>query len=221
MNNLTEYFEKYALVSLEKQQKLSRLINEQFADLDLDAGKIRFDKDLEFPFQVLGTESENTLTWLWAWAEEQTEIQQNLMNSSLELKTWGKQHELSEFFTPGIDMDRADGTMLSLIASEVCHASCYYRDQYEGGSLFILLFGETIDRQPSFDVRGMARHVSDLVARYDFNHRNALISYFRIKGLPYSENGPVVTGELATGESIIAEFDEAGGLTMINGNEIG
>jgi drug/metabolite transporter (DMT)-like permease len=56
------------------------------------------------------------------------------------LRAWGEKEGLQEFTLPSVDLDRADGTMLSLIASEVCKASGYYRDPYEGGALFLLLF---------------------------------------------------------------------------------
>ena len=151
MSTFIEYLEKYALVSLEKQEKFRRLIGEHTRELDLDSGLIRFDSDLVFPFQVLGTESNNTLTWLWAWSEEQTEIPPNLIKSSFELKDWGNRHRIREFMMPSVDLNGADGHAISLIATEVCRASCYYRDPYEGGTVYVLIFGKTIDEQPPLD----------------------------------------------------------------------
>ena len=90
MSALTDYLEQSALISLEKQDKLALLIGEDTYDLDLDAGKIRFDNSLEISFQVLGTESDNTLIWLWAWADEQTEeIPADLLRASREIRDWG------------------------------------------------------------------------------------------------------------------------------------
>ena len=57
-------------------------------ELDPDAGKLRFN-GLEFPMQVLGTESDNTLIWLWAWADEHTEVPAGLLQSAIELRNWG------------------------------------------------------------------------------------------------------------------------------------
>src|SRR5208337_2070637 len=59
-NILQTYLERCALITLEKQDKLESLIAESIHELDLDAGKIRFN-DLAFPVQVLGTESDNSL----------------------------------------------------------------------------------------------------------------------------------------------------------------
>jgi hypothetical protein len=136
------------------------------------------------------------------------------------MKAWGAREGVTEFTVPSIDLNRADGTMLSLIASQACAASGYYRDSYEGGTLFILLYGADTNSPTSFDRTGLVRALTDLVSRYDFIHRNALLSYFTIKGLPYSESGDTVNGELAGGERIIAVFDQAGQVLTINGEPL-
>jgi hypothetical protein len=212
MSKLKEYFEQYALLSLEKQDKLVRLIGEHYAELDLDAGKVRFGSNLGFPFQVLGTTSDNTLTWLWAWSEEQTEIPEDLMQSARELKSWGEREGIPEFFEPEVDLNRADGHMISLIASEVGKASCYYRDPYQGGALYLLLFGEAIDSQPPLDRTRLVHHLSELSTTYDLDHRKALLSYLRAKNLAFVENDRVVAGRLESGETLDVEFDDQGRL---------
>ncbi len=105
------YLERYALLSLEKQDKLEALIGEHLHELDLDAGTIRFDR-FQFPMQVIGTESDNTLTWLWAWSDEQTEIPSNLMQSAIQLRTWGSAEGLPEFTLPSVDLNIADGNAI-------------------------------------------------------------------------------------------------------------
>jgi hypothetical protein len=180
----------------------------------------RFDSDRAFPFQVLGTESENSLTWLWAWADEQTEVPDNLLASAIRLRAWGEKEGLPEFTLPSLDLDRADGAMLSLIASEICSASGYYRDHYEGGALFLLLSDVPLDEQQGFDRQGLVRQLADLASRYDFDHRNALRSYLHAKGVPLNESGDTLGAELATGERLIAEFDPAGRVRTINGEPL-
>jgi hypothetical protein len=222
MNTLTHLFEQYALISREKQDKLALLLGDHTHELDLEAGKIRFNDNLEFSFQVLGTESDNTLIWLWAWADEQTEeIPVNLLQASRELRDWGLRKGVQEYSLPSVDLDRADGHVLSMIACELCKAGCYYQDTYDGGSAFILLFDKRIDTQPSFDLKRLSRRFLDLISRYELNHRKALVSYFRIKGLPLTETGPLITGELESGEQLSAGFDERGMLTMLNGKATG
>lgn len=219
MNTLSVSIEHYGLLSLEKQDKLTLLVGEHMHEIDLENGKIRFD-DVEFPFQALGTESDNTLTWLWAWADEQTEVPVDLLTAARELRDWGEREGIREFVVPGVDLDKADGLAFSLIASEVCKASCFYRDVYEGGSLFVLLFDSTIDRQPSFDLARLSKQYSDLISRYEINHRNALLSYLNAKGLSPLSHGSQITGKLETGELLNAEFDNAGRLMSLNGEAI-
>ena len=216
MAKITEYLESYGLVSLEKQEKLARRIGEHAMELDIDSGKIRFSDDLEVPFQLIGTESGNTLTWLWAWADEQPDVPVHLLSAAFQLKDWGEKHDVQEFRSPSVDLNRADGTVISLIASEVCHASCYYRDPYEGGALFVLLFDKSIDSQPPLDLAGLSRGLSNLISLYEFNHRNALLSYFRMKDLSPAESVSKVICELGSGEQMIAEFDDSGRLRLLN-----
>ena len=220
MSNLKRYFERYALVSLEKQARLISFLGEHILDLDLDGGTARFSDSLVFPFQVLGTESDNSLTWLWAWAEEQTEVPPNLLLSARQLRAWGENEGLQELTLPAVDLDRADGTMLSLIASEICKASGFYRDPYEGGTLFLLLSGIALDDHLAFDRRGLVLQLADLASRYDFNHRNALLSYFRARAIPATETGDTVSAELVNGERLVAVFDAAAQVRTINGEAL-
>lgn len=219
MNKLFPYLEKYGLLSLEKQDKLAHVIGEHLHELNLESGKIRFE-NVEFPFQILGTESDNTLTWLWAWAEEQTEIPENLIMAARELKDWGKREDIQEFILPSVDLNRAEGNVFALIASAVCKASCFYRDVYEGGALFILLFDAVIDNQPSFDLARLSRQFLNLISQYELNHKNVLLSYLNTKGLSPLSHGSQITCKLGTGELLNAEFNEAGGLTSLDGEAV-
>ena len=215
---INEYFERFALISLEKQAKFERLTGEHFAEFDLEAGILKINNDLAFPFQVLGTQSDNTLSWLWAWSEEHEEFQPDLITAAMQLKEWGSENGIEEFCIPEVDIEHADGMMISLIAAEVCNASCYYRDVYEGGSVFVQLSGAGIDRQPAFDLSGLLGSFTELASRYDLNHRNVLLSYLRMKGLPCIENGALVTGKLGSGEEIRMEFDGNGRILSLNGD---
>jgi hypothetical protein len=210
MSKLKEHFEQYALLSLEKQDKLARLVGEHLSELDLDAGKVRFGGELEFPFQVLGTESDNTLTWHWAWSAEQAEMPENLMRSAEELRAWGEREGLPEFTEPEIDLSRADGQMISIIASAVGKASCYYRDSYQGGALFLLLFSGAVDSQPGLGLQRLIHHLRELASDYEVNPRKTLLAYLRVKNLSSLESGNKVACRLESGEMLNIEFDDHG-----------
>jgi hypothetical protein len=216
-NALRERLERFALVSLEKQNKLSLTVGDAMHELDLDSGKLRFIGGMEFEFQVLGTESDNSLTWLWAWAEEQTEVPEPLLQTSLRIRSWGVKEGLREFTVPSVDLAQADGDVFALISSGAAEASCYFRDAYAGGAAYLLLNDASIDARPSFDRSGLFRAVSELSSRYKLNQRSALSSYLRMKGLSPMENGSDLIFELETGERVAAEFDDTGGLTTVNG----
>ena len=221
MSKLTKYLEQFALISLEKQDKLDLLLGERTYSLDLDAGKIRFNDNLDFSFQILGTESDITLSWLWAWADEQTEeVPVELIQASHEIRSWGMREGLQEFTFPSVDLHKADGHVLSIISSELCKASCYFRDAYDGGSAFLLLYDKLIDAQPFFDMSRLSRRFLDLISRYEINHRNALLSYLRTRRLSFEEKDSLITCELDSVERLSAEFDSADRLMRLNGETI-
>jgi len=205
------------MVSLEKQTRLASLLGNHFFQIDLEEGKARFSDIWECNFQVLGTESDNTLNWIWGWADEQTEVPEHLLSAARELRNWGLRNNVTELATPSIDLNHADGTMFAMIASSVCRANAFYRDHFEGGSLFVLLFGDALDRQPGFDRAGFLHALEEHTAVYPGNHRALVVSYFRELNLPYQENSGTFSGELANGERIVAEFDPAGMISTING----
>lgn len=219
MATLTSHMETFALVSLEKQDKFARTVGRTIGQLELDAGIIRF-PELELPFQVLGTESENTLTWLWAWADEQTEVPESLLKSSLEMRMWGQKEGISECTVPSVDLNAADGTVISLVASGVCTASCYYHEVYQGGGLFLLLFSDAIDRQSGFTVASLSKSFSDLASVHEFNHRTAFRSYFERKQIPFTEHDTFIVSEMETGEDIRVNFSRSGQLISINGKTV-
>ena len=205
---------------MEKQNKLARIVSEQMHQLDLDAGMIRFSRDLALSFQVLGTESDNTLTWLWAWAEEQTEIPDNLIQTSLQLRDWGLRERINEFIQPSVDTFKTDGNAIAIVSTQIANANSYFRDSYEGGAAYILIFDKSIENEPAFDGVSLYRHLTELFSRYELNQRKVLLSYLEIKGFAPVSQGPLVICELANGERIIAEFDDEGKLRVWNGETI-
>lgn len=220
MNDFREQVERCALLSLEKSLRLESVIGGLMLELDLDAGLARFPDRIEVPFQVLGTESDNTLSWLWGWADEQTEVPESLLRSAREMRAWLDRSGFASLTRPSLDLDEADGLLLSLVASEVCKASAFLRDHYEGGALFLLLYHPEIDRQPGFDRAGLTRSLRDLVEQYDLNARALVTSYVEGRGLPHAIAGNALNAQLENGERLVAEFDSVGKLATLNGEPL-
>ncbi len=83
--------------------------------------------------------------------------------------------------------------------------------------MFLLLSDSMIDGGPSFDRQRLVRRLADLFSRYELNHRNTLLFYLTAKKLSPAAEGATINCELESGERLLAEFDEAGRLTTING----
>ncbi len=218
MASLQNYFERFVLVALEKQERLNHVLRNHNMNLDLETGMASFSGGLTCSCQILGTESENTLTWLWGWAEEQTEIPETMLTKSRELKLKGANEQIPELLSPSLDLSRTDGNMLASVASMLCDATAFYRDHYEGGALFMLLYCErSLLQKYSFDRAGILSRLHDLAQIYHADFPNILLSYFQERRLPVEKSGDQISGELMTGERIIADLDQQGRILLLNG----
>ena len=182
---------------------------------------IRLSGGLSSRCQVLGTESDNSLTWLWAWAEEQSGSACGAARLFAGDAAWGEKEGITECTSPSVDLDRADGLLLSLIAAGVCKASCHYQDSYDGGALFLLLFGQTIEMQAAPGCRrpGYARSRT-----WPRSMTSATVTRcsptWPTTALPTKGAGPVLLTRLASGEELRAEFGPQDRLLSINGRPL-
>ena len=195
--------------------KLSQLIGDHSWALDIDSGWIAFNGRFKFPVQILGTESEISQTWLWAWANEKSGIPQELLKASNHLLRIGSELNIPELTNSQFPLEKVDGHYLSLVASGLLNASCYYRGPYEGGAVYLLISGSDVDDQMGFDALSFSNGIATLISSYEFNHRNAIFAYFKAIGNPIVEEEGEYLATLLNGEEIKIEFDHIDRMTNI------
>jgi hypothetical protein len=217
MDTLKDLFERHALGSWEKQEKLSQLIGEHTWELSIDSGQIVFNRRYVFPVQILGTESEVSQTWLWAWANEESGLPRQLLEASNSIKDLGNEMDIPELTAPELRIGPIDGHYLSLIASGLLSASSYYRISYEGGAVYVLITGSDVTAQLGFDVMSLTNGITTLISKYEFNHREAVSSYFNLTGKPLLDREGQYLGSLLNGELVEIEFDHLDRLVNISG----
>lgn len=106
--------------SFDKQLHLGDLIGECDWNVDLKQGLLSFQDRYSWRIQILGTESTRGNTWLWAWANVASNLPPNLIEASLQLREFGKEHGIPEFTEAKLSLDQIDGHTIALIASGIC-----------------------------------------------------------------------------------------------------
>jgi len=213
MSKLGDLFDRHAAASWDKQQALAALVGKHSWQLDTENGIITFNDRLKFPVQVLGTESDVSNSWLWAWANKVTPLPPKFLASANELRGLGEREGITELAQSQISRDKVNGHYLSLVASGVCKADCYYRGPYDNGAVFVLIaapqVGQSMDDSPAH----LASMFSQVISSFELNHRSALRSYLEFKRYSVRETPTSLTGGSSRGGELKATFDGAGRLT--------
>lgn len=215
MSKLSDLFDRHAAASWDKQQALAALVGKHSWQLDTDNGIITFNERLKFPVQILGSESKVSNSWLWAWANKVTPLPAKLLASANELRALGEREGIPELTQGQISLDKVDGHYLSLLASGVCEADCYYRGPYDNGAVFVLItapqVGQSMDDSPAH----LASMFSQVISNFELNHRSALRSYLQFKGYAVKVTPTGIAGKSSGGSELKATFDGAGRLAEL------
>jgi len=92
-----------------RQEHLSEVVGERDWAFSMDDGTLSFGDDLQFPVQVLGTESESSGTWLWAWANEASGLPDTLLEA---VSTLRGLHDVPEAQAAQLPLESVDGHAL-------------------------------------------------------------------------------------------------------------
>ena len=107
-------FAQHAAASLDKQFAFLDIIGEADWSFDMDDRRLTFGSSHAFDVQLLGSESEYDQTWLWAWANEESQIPDSLLKSSLALRNFGEQKQIPELTGPVLSLDEVNGDMIAM-----------------------------------------------------------------------------------------------------------
>lgn len=208
MQTLDKVFHEYVASSFDKQLYLSELLGEHTWNFNLERGILSFDKRYHFASQILGTESKTNQTWCWAWANKQSHIPEKLLQMSKEVYLWGKRNGVTEFVEGTMPIGAVNGHYLSLIASGLCEADCYYQGPYEDGSLFLLVKDSGFPKKEDRDVASRISAVfPQVISQFELNHKAAYIAYLKYYGLRHTLTESPILTETLEGKTITAEFD--------------
>ncbi len=127
---------------LAKQEALHRRgVAERF-DLDLEAGRVSFDREgggiVTARAILLGTYAEAACTWVWSWANPS--LPAAVTAPARALCDDFPQRDAWEISTPQFATDPGTAWALAAILAEQAGAEAIYRAPHPGGLVFLLLF---------------------------------------------------------------------------------
>ncbi len=226
MSRFDDLFADHVATSLEKQCRLLALVGD--ADnwhLDTELGLIQFQGGstlssigVEFPLQVLGSESEVSNTWLWSWANTESQLPEWLTHASQILRRFGETEGIAEFITPTFDLSvlgEGGAHRLALVSSGLLRADAYYRAPYERGAVFVLLRSEELEVPANRDPLSLAALFLDVIEQFQVDHRRALTSYLTANGYTIESTPAGLVGQSSQGR-LAAEFDANGRLARLS-----
>ncbi|MCC6905971.1 MAG: hypothetical protein IT326_09025 [Anaerolineae bacterium] len=175
---------------------------------DLTEGILTFNSRLSFAAQVLGTESLESHTWMWGWANEASGIPPHLLEAALKMRALGEREHIRAFTASQMLLDgHISGYRFAVSACGVTQANCFYRAEYDGGALYLLI------RDPAFRWRitdpllRIARLFPEMVAKVGIsNHLNALLHYLQFYELDWTRTDRYISAR-QPGTTLTAEFD--------------
>ena len=136
--SLQPHVDRYAIRAFEKQLHAYAVVGDRGWEVDLEAGRISFDDDLEMGVALLGTADDHS--WLWGWADEE-EFPEPVVAPGRALGAYGREHDLPALYEPETATDE-DVTLdrIGVIASGVLDLQATYHAPLDGGgrALFAL-----------------------------------------------------------------------------------
>lgn len=208
---LQSLIEQYGGIGFEKQIDLEDVIVDKPWEIDMDELQLVFGDDLHCSFQLLGTFSHSTKTWLWAWANEQSDLPEDVIEQSLELKKYGEENNIDLFKTPKFDATEDDLHLFGLIASGMFKSSGYYIADFGQGTLVLTFNNDYIDQihKENDTHYRVASVIPQLIADYEVNHYAAIKHYLLAKDYQIIFDDGLKLIATKGGKQITAEFDNS------------
>lgn len=209
-----------SLVSLSAGMAIARqnafgelIVGENPWSVDIRARTIRFGEH-EFPFGILGTQSDTIGTWLWGWANTEANLPELALAASRRAKK--ALGECPEFSTGKFMLDELHTghnlAMAAVGAAEKC--VCYYRCPYDGGALFVQIDGLPDEIFAPLDSAKFMRQYLEIISGFYCDHRLLAAGALYQNCTEFSEGEGVIEARFAD-RTLVFSFEEIEGLSRV------
>ena len=148
--SLQPHVDRFAIRAFEKQLHAYDVVGDRGWDVDLDAGTIIFDDELEMQVALLGTEDEQG--WVWGWADPDEEFPESVVAAGRSLGGYGREHGLPALYE-GTSAPSDDVTLdrIGVIASGVLDLKATYHSPLDGGGRVLFALDHPLLELPEHD----------------------------------------------------------------------
>jgi hypothetical protein len=217
---LEELWLYHALTTFAKQMHLANVLGRHEWLWEARTGLLRLrsegaPSETRFATQVLGSESQMSETWTWIWADNQANLNENLMRAARQLRDFGEKNNIPELCEGEFPLKQANGHILSLIACDVVGADAYYSAPFLGGTGFLLIDDEAFPLSSPLNAARVGEIVRAGVKSLPLrDEKRAVENFFLRMGWQVEDDGAEFFAHDAGG-AIRARFDEARRLLQI------
>ena len=175
--SLQPHVDRYAIRAFEKQLHAYAVVGDRGWEVDLEAGRISFDDDLEMGVALLGTTDDHS--WLWGWADEE-EFPEPVVAPGRALGAYGREHDLPALYEPETATDE-DVTLdrIGVIASGVLDLQATYHAPLDGGGRVLFALEHPSLALPPTDTERLFKIVRDSGFVHDWDA--ALAAYRAVR----------------------------------------
>ena len=155
------HVDRHAILAFEKQLHAYEVVGDRGWEVDLEAGTISFDDDLEMRVGLLGTEDEEH-GWAWGWADPDEDFPDAVVAVGRVLGDYGREHDLPPLYEPetppGAEplLDR-----IGVIASGVLGLQATYHAPLDGGGRVLFALEHPSLALPPADPERLFKTVRD------------------------------------------------------------
>ncbi len=202
--------------SCARQLALGELIGKRDWSVDIDQGIVQFGKDLQFPMQLLGTESNGDDSWLWAWANQQSPFPDAQLQHCLQLREIGTKKNIPEFAERSFPLEVASGYEIGTVASALLGNAFYYRAPHDHGALVFTIQDLPAELGARVPIERVVRVIQEVVDNFDINAQ-AMCQQFLIDQQFNLRTNKDSISAIRGASTIELSFDELGRLTNLSG----
>jgi hypothetical protein len=209
---------QHAAMGVEKQGELAELLIDNWDwQADLEHGKLTLGDKLHCKVRPLGAASESSNTWLWAWANKSSEFSDEMLSLAEQIKKLGKQHDIWEFTTPQIELERISKPYLAVVACGLAHADLAFWATDDGEAALLVgncpAVRERLSPSTTRVIRVLKQTVSIMGDVVD--HRKMAMNYLKQKGYKGKEEGHELRITSPEGDPLTITFDDEGRLSNV------
>ncbi|MBD1262096.1 hypothetical protein HZY62_15955 [Maribacter polysiphoniae] len=217
--DIQELYNQSFLISMEKQEIFSEMVEGLGWSCDMLEGKLTYGEDKVFDIQIIGSYSINEKSWLWAWANTQSGIPEKFLQTALAMKSIGEAYQIEDLLTPKKEMDSDPGTYFSTVASAMLKESCYVPLTYKGLVVYVTVNSKEADSKARTAPALICSHFTNVAANYTFPHKYTLFYYLKAKGYEVELPGNNIVAKKGD-DRILGIFDLKGNLMKISNSKI-